>query len=76
MNDSRSRPTAALILGIFVALGLTLSGFFVARAVETAKRFERFVTVKGLSHCHNSRLFSELDSSPSFASLVKSRLST
>ena len=49
MNDSRSRPTAALILGIFVALGLTLSGFFVARAVETAKRFERFVTVKGLS---------------------------
>ena len=49
MNDSRSRPTAALILGIFVALGLTLSGFFVARAVETAKTFERFVTVKGLS---------------------------
>jgi ABC-type Fe3+ transport system permease subunit len=34
MNDSRSRPTAALILGIFVALGLTLSGFFVARAVD------------------------------------------
>jgi hypothetical protein len=51
MNDSRSRPTAALILGIFVALGLALSGFFVARAVETAKTFERFVTVKGLSEC-------------------------
>ena len=49
MNDSRSRPTAVLILGIFVALGLTLSGFFVAQAVETAKRFERFVTVRGLS---------------------------
>ena len=49
MNGSSSRPTAALILGVFLALGLALSGFFVARAVESAKRFERFVTVKGLS---------------------------
>jgi hypothetical protein len=40
-----------LILGISVALGLALSGFFVARAVETAKTFEHFVTVKGLSEC-------------------------
>jgi hypothetical protein len=49
MNDSGSRPTAALILGIFLAIGLALAGFFIARAVESAKRFERFVTVKGLS---------------------------
>jgi hypothetical protein len=44
-------PDSCFDLGIFVALGLALSGFFVARAVETAKTFERFVTVKGLSEC-------------------------
>ena len=49
MTEASSRPTAALLLGICVALGLALAGFFVARAVESAKRFERFVTVKGLS---------------------------
>ena len=49
MNESSSRPAAAFILGIFLAIGLALAGFFVARAVESAKRFERFVTVKGLS---------------------------
>jgi uncharacterized protein len=49
MNESGSRPTAALILGVFLAIGLALAGFFIARAVESAKRFERFVTVKGLS---------------------------
>lgn len=49
MNESGSRPTAAFILGVFLAIGLALAGFFIARAVESAKRFERFVTVKGLS---------------------------
>ncbi len=49
MSESSARPAAALILGICVAVGLALGGFFVARAVESAKRFECFVTVKGLS---------------------------
>lgn len=49
MTEPTSRPAAALILGVFVAIGLALAGFFIARAVESAKRFERFVTVKGLS---------------------------
>jgi hypothetical protein len=49
MNESGSRPVAALILGVCVAVGLSLAGFFIARGVESAKRFERYVTVKGLS---------------------------
>jgi hypothetical protein len=49
MSESSARPVAALILGVFVAIGLTLGGLFLARAVESAKRFECFVTVKGLS---------------------------
>jgi hypothetical protein len=49
MNESGARPVAALILGVFVAIGLALAGLFLARAVESAKRFECFVTVKGLS---------------------------
>jgi hypothetical protein len=49
MSESSARPAAALILGVFIAVGLGLAGFFVARAVESAKRFECFVTVKGLS---------------------------
>ena len=49
MNESGARPVAALILGVFVAIGLALAGLFMARAVESAKRFECFVTVKGLS---------------------------
>ena len=49
MNESSSRPTAALILGVCVAIGLGLAGWFVSRGVESARRFERFVTVKGLS---------------------------
>ena len=49
MSESRSSPAAALILGIFIAVGLSIAGIFLARAVESAKRFECFVTVKGLS---------------------------
>lgn len=49
MNDSNPRPIAALVLGILIAIGLALAGFFIAHGVESAKRFERFVTVKGLS---------------------------
>ena len=39
----------ALILGLCIAIGLTLAAFLVGRAVETAKRFDRYVTVKGLA---------------------------
>jgi uncharacterized protein len=49
MNESSSRPAAALILGVCLAVGIALAGWFVSRGVESAKRFERFVTVKGLS---------------------------
>lgn len=49
MSDSAARPTAALILGIFLCAGMTLAGFFLARALESSRRVERFVTVKGLS---------------------------
>lgn len=49
MSDARSFTLPALILGICVALGLTISGFLLARGIESARRFERFVTVKGLS---------------------------
>jgi hypothetical protein len=49
MSESSGRPASALILGVFVAAGLAGAGLFLARAVESAKRFECFVTVKGLS---------------------------
>jgi hypothetical protein len=47
MDRDLAKP--ALILGICITLGLGLAGFFVARAVESAKRFDRYVTVKGLA---------------------------
>jgi hypothetical protein len=49
MSESSGKPVAALILGIFIAVGLSIAGICLARAVESAKRFECFVTVKGLS---------------------------
>jgi len=49
MNESSARPAAAFLLGVFIAVGLSIAGIFVARAVESAKRFECFVTVKDLS---------------------------
>jgi len=39
----------ALSLGLCIAVGLTLAGYFVARGVESAKSFDRYVTVKGLA---------------------------
>src|SRR5262249_43587589 len=39
----------AFILGALIAIGLATAGFFGARAVEISKRFDRYVSVKGLS---------------------------
>ena len=39
----------AFILGALIAIGLASVGFFASRAVESSKRFDRYVSVKGLS---------------------------
>lgn len=50
MTDDRSQLTLpALLLGVCLAVGMTLAGFFVARALHDARAADRFVTVKGLS---------------------------
>lgn len=41
--------TASALLGIFIAIGLTVLGFQLANAVIKVKQYERSVTVKGLS---------------------------
>jgi hypothetical protein len=43
------QKSVAFILGALIAVGLATAGFFAARAVEISKRFERYVSVKGLS---------------------------
>jgi hypothetical protein len=47
MKDNLSVPSA--ILGIFLALGLIIAGYFVGNALYTARATDRFVTVKGLA---------------------------
>lgn len=49
MTEGSSRPIAAFLLGAFLALGLAGGAWFIARAIESPRRAERFVTVKGLS---------------------------
>lgn len=48
MNDARS-TTAAAILGILLALGLAVGGFFIGNTLFRARAAERRVAVKGLS---------------------------
>ncbi len=45
----RDRNTAAALVGIPVALGLALAGWFVGNAIFRARATERFVTVKGFA---------------------------
>lgn len=46
MNHSRS---SALILGLCIAIGLSLAGYFLAGGLMQIKAAQRFVTVKGLA---------------------------
>jgi hypothetical protein len=49
MVTNRNLSGPAAILGLTLAAGLALGGWLIARAVEVAKRADRFVTVKGLA---------------------------
>ena len=40
---------SALVLGVFIFLGLTVLGYFFGSSVVKFKEYERTVTVKGLS---------------------------
>jgi hypothetical protein len=46
---TRDRNTAAALVGIPVALGLALAGWFVGNAIFRARATERYVTVKGFA---------------------------
>ena len=47
---THERSTAGLLLlGVLVAIGLTLGGYFIGNGLFAARASERFVTVKGLS---------------------------
>jgi uncharacterized protein len=48
MNESKSTAAAA-ILGLLLAAGLAIAGFFVGNTLSRARSAERQVTVKGLS---------------------------
>lgn len=47
--SSSPSPLAALLLGLLVAVGLAVGGWFVGQGLLEARSAERFVTVKGLS---------------------------
>jgi uncharacterized protein len=47
MNHDHTKPAA--VLGLSVALGLTLAGFAIGHAINSARSADRYVTVKGLS---------------------------
>lgn len=48
-SASPPSPIAALLLGVLLALGLAVGGWFVGHGLLEARSAERFVTVKGLS---------------------------
>ena len=45
----KQSPSAALILGLCIGIGLALAGWFVGDALYQARAAERLVTVKGLA---------------------------
>jgi len=47
MNHERTAPAA--VLGMLVAIGLALGGYFVGRAVREIRGADRYVTVKGFA---------------------------
>jgi hypothetical protein len=48
MEVKTSSTISALILGLSVAIGLSLAGFFIFKGIQDFKAAERYVTVKGL----------------------------
>ncbi|MEE9429955.1 MAG: SIMPL domain-containing protein [Melioribacteraceae bacterium] len=46
---SNSKTKEALILGIFIFLGLAVLGYFISKSILNVKSLERTITVKGLS---------------------------
>jgi hypothetical protein len=51
MSNSSSPPLipAAAVLGVCLAIGLILGGYFMAGAIMESRRGERTVTVRGLA---------------------------
>ncbi len=47
MGNSKTKE--ALVLGIFIFLGLAVLGFFISKSILNVKALERTITVKGLS---------------------------
>src|SRR5262249_27176425 len=47
--NSTDNRKPALILGLSLAFGIVISSLLLARALESKKNFERYVTVKGLA---------------------------
>ncbi|MBN9343639.1 MAG: hypothetical protein BGO76_08000 [Caedibacter sp. 38-128] len=48
MEIKKNSTLSALILGLFIAVGLSLAGFFIFKGIQSIKLAERYVTVKGL----------------------------
>lgn len=48
MEIKTNSRLSALILGVSIAIGLTLAGFFIFKGIQSIKLAERYVTVKGL----------------------------
>jgi len=46
--DERAGAVNAAILGVLIAIGLALGGYFIGHGLLVARRGERYVTVKGL----------------------------
>lgn len=48
-SAKKSEAAPALVLGVLLAVGLTLAGYFVGNGLFQARATQRYVTVKGLS---------------------------